>query len=296
MKTFIKSTILFAVPFLMLLALNIIVDPFNYSDFNIIKLKKQEVSMPLDYRLYKLIEFKNNPQKSLLLGDSRAAAFNTSLIYGNESNGYYNFGYGGGSLQEVFETIDFAEDQIEIENLYLCIPFNLFDASNSKERISKGVKTLKSPMSYYLNFNITKASIYVLVYNIFDENLASENPNISKKQFWTKQLELADKAYQAYNYPLTYRKQLLDLKEDCEKEGIKLSIIIPPTHVDLQNLVVVNGLDENYKAYKLFLNSIGPIYDFDIMSNITIDSANFKDPYHFNDSIMNILVDEIWYQ
>lgn len=291
---FLKLLLLFLTPFILLILLNLVVDPFNYSNFIKLNLEKDSVTMPFDYRLFKLNAYRENPSSNILLGDSRIAAFNVDEIEKISGKRYFNFGYGGGTLNEVFETIEFASKKDSLKEIVIGLSFNLFDASNSKERVSRSVKIINNPLSYYFNFKTSKASLYVLFYNIFGVNYASEHPNKTKEEFWKQQLNLADNTYTNYNYPFLFEEKLLNLKLWCDKNQIKLFFILPPTHIDLQNKVLENNLGKEYSDYKSFLKSLGTVYDFDIKDSITVDAANFKDPYHFNDTIMKVLIKRIW--
>ncbi len=294
MSRFLKITSLFLSPFIIILILNILVDPFSYQTKNFLNLKKQEVALPMDYRLYRLNEFRNNPKNRIIFGDSRMYALKEDYVTNVAKNSFANLAYGAGSLAEVFKTIDYVKELTEIEEIVLGIPFNMFDASMSRERVSRALQTIKNPSNYYFSFMTTRASFNVLLYNITGNNIASEQPNKTKNQFWVQQLKGAEITYSQYKYPLMYVNKLLELSSYCRDNNIVLKIIIPPTHIDLQNKVVEFDLVDDYKNYKSFLSQLGEFYDFDNHNLINSDSSFFKDPYHFNEDYMKIIVDKVW--
>jgi hypothetical protein len=46
-------------------------------------------------------------------------------------------------------------------------------------------------------------------------------------------------------------------------------------------------------AFKAFLHTLGTTYDFDTPNDLTRSYDNFTDPFHFNDSIANIIIKKI---
>jgi hypothetical protein len=294
MSKFFKRTFIFLVPFLFIILTNYIVDPYSIRNKELLKIEKRLVTEPLDYRLSKLAAFLKDPKQFILLGDSRIAAIKTDAIYNLTKKEYANLAYGAGTLEEAIITIDYIKNKVDLKEISIGIPFNLFNASNSKERVTAAINILKNKLNYYFSYSTSKASLYVIIFNFFNVNLASEIPDIDFELFWQKQLSLADYTYQNFKYPKKYIDELNSLSVYCKENKIELKIIIPPTHIDLQNKIVKNNLISEYNKYKAYLNSIGNVYDFDIENNITKDLKNFKDPYHFNDSIMLVLVDSIW--
>ncbi len=294
MRKFILRLLIFLIPFIMILVINIVIDPFEYLNGPGLGFDKKAVSLPLDYRLYRLNLYRKHPLPSILLGDSRMAAISTVEIERVSGRDFYNFAYGGGTLEEALITIDYAAGICKLKEIVIGIPFNLFDASNSRESVTQSIKIIKNPPSYFFSYKTSRASLYCCMYILTGKNPVSENPKISKKDFWIRQLKASDATYSNYSYPHDYETKLFTLSQWCKKNNVDFKVIIPPTHADLQNQVKQHNLENEYVKYKQFISSIATVYDYDKLTSITADSVNFKDPYHFSDRIMKMIVDDVW--
>lgn len=240
----------------------------------------------MNYRIYKLLEFKNNPSNNILLGDSRTDSISTEELKKCNGQDYYNFSYGGGTLQEAIDSFWYATSITKLKNVYIGINFNLFSDNNNMNLVEEAKSIIKYPTSYYFNSFILKVSLYNLKYKITNKNLYLETPAMSKEEFWTYQLgdKVTGAFYEQYKWPSNYIEQLKDIKKYCDENNINFVIWIPPTHIDLQKKV------EDYKEYKTILKSITQVIDFDTVNEITENRDNYKDPYHFNEDIMKLIV------
>ena len=291
---FTKRSLLLGIPFMLIMLLNYIVDPFNYNNAFQIGFDKEAISWRMNYRLFAILKYKEAKIPNILIGDSRTALISTSEIKKVSGDAYFNFSYGSASLPECIETFWYAADLTKLEKVYLGVPFNLFSATNSKNIFSQARRIAASSLDYYLNFYIFRASIYNILYFALHINLASENPNMPRDEFWESLLIASADTYNTYSWPQNYIAELFKIKRYCAKMKITLIIIIPPTHVDLQKQVDVHHLRQEYENYKKSLRSIAPVIDYDTSNDITASRANFKDPYHFNVTVMKRLVREIW--
>lgn len=286
--------VFFLIPFYLVVAINYVVDPFNYNRQFDLGMNKDTVSMKMNYRLYKLLEYQHLKTPNLLLGDSRIFAFSTNEIKKVSGEDYYNFAYGGASLPECIETFHYATSLCPVKKVYFGIPFNLFSETNSKNLFAEAIKTSDNPIQYHLNSFVLKVSFYNLYNTLFHKNLYSESPDIDKEAFWKSQIIMTGNSYSVFNWPSDFIRQLKEIKQYCDEKGIELTFIIPPTHVDLQNQVKVYHLEKQYADYKKTLRSISAVIDYDTISAITINKDNFKDPYHCNEKIVDEMIHEIW--
>jgi hypothetical protein len=55
-------------------------------------------------------------------------------------------------------------------------------------------------------------------------------------------------------------------------------------------------LQHQEERFKNDLQKLGDLYDFDFPSLLTKNKNNFKDPYHFSDSVGIIVVKELFIQ
>lgn len=295
-KFFIKSIVAITLIIIGIFFINYIVDPYNYNQKFNLQFDKEKVSYRMNYRIYKLLEFKNSPSNNILLGDSRTDNISTKEIKRISGEEYYNFSYGGGTLQEAIDSFWYAAKVSKLKNVYMGINFNLFSDNNNMDMVEEAKSTIESPVNYYFNSFILKSSFYNLEYKLFNKNPYSEEPSMDNETFWAYQLsdEITGDFYSKYKWPNNYLKQLKEIKTYCDENNINFVIWIPPTHVDLQNKVKDYKLEKEYSDYKIVLNSITSVIDFDTVNEITTNKENYKDPYHFNENIMKLLVEKIW--
>ena len=64
-------------------------------------------------------------------------------------------------------------------------------------------------------------------------------------------------------------------------------------HIDLQQKANEFNLVSEEIRFRTDLTKLGLIYDFDYPNELTKNSKNFKDPFHINDSIGEIIIKEI---
>lgn len=296
-KTLFKIFIsIFMFIIMFIFAFNYIIDPFNFNNKFKLGLNKDKISYKMNYRLYKIIEYKNNKCENILLGDSRTDALSIEDIKKVSGENYYNFAYGGGTLQESIDSFWYAASLSKLKNVYIGISFNLFSDNNNMNLIEEAKSIISLPLNYYLNSFILKVSIYNCYYRLTNNNLYNEEPSTDKEGFWNYQLgpKVTGLFYEKYKWPENYIKELKEIKRYCNENDINLVFWIPPTHIDLQNKVKEYHLEKEYSEYKKALKSISKVIDFDTYNEITIDKENYKDPYHFNNNIMRGLVRKIW--
>ncbi|KHD05801.1 hypothetical protein PN36_02805 [Candidatus Thiomargarita nelsonii] len=248
----------------------------------------------MNYRLYKMAEFSQNTHNFIMLGDSRSDDLKIQFFYENDIQNFYNFSYGGGTLYEVIDTFWFATKYIKLERVIIGIPFNIFNESNKVNFTKEANLLIDTPIKYYLNFFIFKASLFNLYSKYMGGNLNLERPPMNKKEFWKHQLGLVTKSfYEKYRYPTHLLLKLSEVSNYAKTNNIKLQFFIPPVHVDLQNKVDEYHLRDEYIRYKKDLASLSEVIDFDIINSITRNRDNFSDPYHFNPKIARDIVYEI---
>ncbi|MDD2285488.1 MAG: hypothetical protein PHQ11_08840 [Paludibacter sp.] len=74
---------------------NWVIDPFNYNQLFDIDFRKEKISYIMNYRLFKLIKFNNNPQKKIIFGDSRGDKLKEKYLI-KKGLSFSNMSYGGG--------------------------------------------------------------------------------------------------------------------------------------------------------------------------------------------------------
>jgi hypothetical protein len=295
MKRLLLRGLLLALPFVVVGALIVAVDPFDY--FGVSHLVsdsvKEETSGKLHYTLWKLGKFKRNPGSRLILGDSRMAGLRTSDVDRVAGEPYANVAYGGGTIAEAVDTYWFAAERAHLEAVYLGIGFINFNAFQAVNRVPEAEAMLANPALYLSNRLVLRAALLAGFVQASGRQVNVEAPGMTREAFWRFQLEeSAPQLLRSYSYPVAYEQALTRVAADCRKRGTRLVIVIPPTHVELQRKVREFGLEAEEARFKAFVATLGPVYDFDYPNAYTEDRANFSDPFHFTND--DQIVREIW--
>ena len=102
MKKLIKNIFFFTIHFFLYYVCIYFIDPYNYYNKGDKHEKISSIATQIQPHLFRLTEFKNNPNKNILLGDSRSDAL-YSVFEDEKKQTWNNLSYGGGSLNEVIE-------------------------------------------------------------------------------------------------------------------------------------------------------------------------------------------------
>lgn len=298
MQKFSKTILAFSLPLLIWLVLVVVIDPYNYfkSGFNIIDLHyKKESAFKLNRPLFQLLAYENHPTNSILLGDSRTNGLKSNVIKKYSKKDFSNLAYGGGSLQDVISTFWLVSEEKELKDVYIGINFSLYNKHYSKNSVTEVKETMNNFFSYAFSEDTFKSTFLILKSIITGKEIKIGIPDTSKEKFWMYQLNVSAKQhYDVYVYPSNYFDDLKEISKYCKKNGINLVLFIPPTHTDLQNKVKEYNLENDEIKFKNDLKKIGDLYDFDYPSELTLNKDNFRDPYHFTDSIGKIVVKELF--
>ena len=297
MKYFIIRFFYFTLPFLLWLLIVILIDPYNYFSNSMIidNSLKMETSFKLNRPLYQLLDFKNHPTTNILLGDSRTNNLKVEIFKKYSNQEFTNLAYGGGSLPEIINTFWLVAKKHNLSNVYIGLNLTFYNNYRSRDRVIEAEEIMRNFFSYAFSV-YTFRSTYLIVETIITGNhLKLGVPDISKEEFWKRQLDVSAKDdYGLYEYPINYGKDLNEISKYCSQHGIHLVFFIPPTHIDLQKKVKEYNLQAYELRFKNDLKKMGDVYDFDFPSNITADTGNFNDPYHFSPSIGEIIVKDLF--
>jgi len=289
LRLFLKKGAIFVVPFLLYAALMVALDPFEY--FGISHLIdhqiKRKTAGKLHYTLWKSIQFLKDPRPNLLLGDSRMDLVSVSTVEQLTGERYFNFSYGGGTIPEMVDTFWFADRHVELHKVFIGIGFINFNRFQNMNRFTESSAILKNPLLYLTNRIVAKAAVYAVLSQIRGAPLAIEKPPMDREAFWRHQLGPATAAhYNRFKYPPEHLEALRKVAARCAEEGIQLTFVIPPSHVELQAKIAEFGLTKLADRFRRDLRSLGRVVDFDFPNAYTRDRANFSDPYHFHPTPM----------
>src|SRR5436190_1512565 len=146
MRKFGVRSAIFTAPLLFYALTVLIVDPYNF--FNFSHLVPDSVKKPisnLDYPLWKMPDYRRNPRRNVLLGDSRMNGIAIEEIRKFTGEEYYNFAYGGGTLKEMIRTFWFADSLTNLHVVYMGMNFNLYNALEKNDRTQDYRNIVRNP-------------------------------------------------------------------------------------------------------------------------------------------------------
>lgn len=307
MKKFILKIILLISPIGLYVLTILLINPFNYFKApNLISKEIQRKSimnssktMTYGNMLWNILDFKRHPKSNIIIGDSRAYHIDTSLIKELIHEDYYNLSVHGLSIDEMSKLFWFADSLIQLKNVYLAINFNTYSKTYQRDLYTYSEFNLSHPSSFLTNrFVITQAYLNLKksISQYFGLYRSGKFlPDASKKrQKMTDSYKLISRNLAYWKYSELYFYKLKSISNYCLNNKINLSFIIFPNYMSYQHIIDSLGLFESYAEFLKQINSLGPLYDFNISSDITNDQRIFNDLLHTNDSVYNIITREIF--
>ena len=262
-------------------SINFIVDPFALNRQFDLSMEKRAVSFKLNYYNWKFAQFKNAPAPLVLFGDSRMNTLPEEIFAEEFERPAYNFAFGGANGSDVIDAFWFASEHQELERVYIGLNALLLNDRNRVRRARQALDVLEDPLRYYISPLVTQATFRVLLYNLFDINLVSEKPPMSEDEFWRYELKTAPgQMFSDYAYPDRLLAEMAEVADYCASNGIDLTIMILPTHVDLQARRDDFGIENQYRRSLDALRGMVRVLDWDYPNDLTRDRKRFLDPFH----------------
>lgn len=296
MLPFLKKILIFLSPFVILVALEIYIDPFNYfspeKDPRMHELKNALARKKNTY-LYRLIEYEQNPSGAIVLGDSRAQRLMPEFF--SEVNGLrvLNLAAGAGSLQDVIKIFWDLTAKHKLDTVYIGISIEGYSGTLLKDRVSAALDVKNSPALYLTSKFTVENTMLILKSKLFKQPVEVQNPPFSREEFWKYELAQEDRYLRAYSYPKNYYNELRKISDYCVANKIKLVFIISPTHTEVQDKIAEFKLEKEYQRFKEDIRTFGDVYDFNWPNVITLDKNSFLDPLHSIDSVSRIMIREM---
>lgn len=268
-------------------AVNAVVDPFGYRSVALLAIDQAALSEHSHNRLFRLASYSNSPKSIIVLGDSRAQNLKQSYFAGLGVD-VANLAYGGGTLYEAIDTFWFANRIHRPTHVILGLPLNLWTEANNFNQVTEASSMLENPLRYYLSYYVFGISLRNIWLNATGATTVKYQPPSSREEFWLRQLGRhgIGQYYGRWREPVKLRQKFDRMVQYCRENNIQLTIVIPPTHVDLQEKIADYGLANENHEYLKTLAASGRLLNFDVVNTMTADSANFGDPFHANQKVM----------
>jgi hypothetical protein len=296
MSIFIKKILIFLTPFIILIVLEVVIDPFNYfsaeKNKTLLELKNNLARKKNTY-LYRLIEFERNPYPVIILGDSRAQRLMPEFFEEVNGEKVANLAAGAGSLQDVIKIFWDLTSRNKLSKVYIGIAIEGYSGTLLKDRVSAALEVKNSAPLYLMNKFTIENTLLILKSKLFNQHVEIETPPFSREAFWQYELDQENRYLRNYSYPKNYYHELKKISSYCSENNIKLLFFISPTHTDLQSKISEFKLNKEYEKFKSDVKSFGDLYDFNWPNIITENKNNFLDPLHSIDSVSRIMVKEM---
>ncbi|MDO4566291.1 MAG: hypothetical protein Q4B42_03070 [Oscillospiraceae bacterium] len=295
-----KKLLIFAAPFLLLLALFIAFEPYDYWGL------KGE-SRYYARSVSALRELLREQPENIVLGDSRMANFNADYIEEQTGERYTMLCYGGATLNESIEQFWFAAGHTGLKKVVFGLDFyTLNDNHRNETRFEDAREKALEPLKFLGNFDVwldAAGNFEVAFSNVWaditgDETarLTVDDPssleqdvrppdNYSAEGYRLDLLEYSYIIYSQcadYSPPLDYLAELEEIISYCEENGIELIFVIPNCSRVIWNEVIYPlELDYYIDIYKDFLKSRATVYDMEFDNDYAANDPLFYDGFHF---------------
>ena len=302
MKKFLKHSLIWSLPLLLLFAIIIYIDPYSmYHPNRTFNQVRYDITYSFDQgRRYKIIDFLNHPSLNIIIG---ASEINTITRTDIPESGWQSLSFGGAPLEESMDLFWKIVEQHKIKTIILAPEFiKYYNAclgdyyTWSSSQSAKAYELYADKLEYLLDKNVIKSSFYCLAEK-FGFKSTKNKPKMSKDEFWDYQLNYARGQY---DQPIELDRvekvkfKMLEIADFCKSNAIDVKIILPIQHADLISL---EYSEETYKIYRDYLEflitTFGSVYYFDYPNKMSSDKRLFSDPFHYLKG--DIYINTIWH-
>ena len=249
--------------------------------------------------------YQQQPGRRLILGDSRLAHFDLDLVEEVSDQKWQNLAFGGASLKETFDLADYLLDHGEtVDEMLVELSFYTLNQHYNTDRFAALEETLVNPLAYCFNleYNVNALTCFM--------DWVRGTPDTIESGDWVAADYLANDGTvlplhrKLYDYPAIIAPRcenwalneeqlarLPALAERCRKEGIRLTVVLPPMAANVRSEICdPYGISELMQRDVLpMLNDWAAEYDFTLLdyewggSCITDDDAQFFDGFHLDE-------------
>ena len=297
MKNILKKVLLLMIPVLAWFLFFLAFEPNNYFGLKASATSSQPVARVRAYQ--------QAPGENLILGDSRLAHFDMTLVDGLTGQTWQNLAFGGASLKETLDLADYVLDSGNpVDTMLVEVSFYTLNAGYNTDRFAALEKTLNNPLAYCFN----------LEYNVNALTVAMDTlrgtPDTIESGDWVESDYLADDGTilplhrKLYDYTTTITprckswalntdqfERLRALAERCQAEGVRLVVVLPPMAGNVRTEVCDEfGITDVMQDTVLpALGEWAGEYGFTLLdyewggSVITDDDTQFFDGFHLDE-------------
>ena len=146
MKKLLVRLFCLALPFLCYFGAFLYFEPYDYFG-----LKGGAVSE--DSYITRIRSFLNQPQDSIILGDSRMAHFDMDLVEQASGVAWSNLAFGGASMNESLDLFYLAAEKTALKRCVFEVSFYTLREGDARNRMQAITTVVENPFAYLTNFN-----------------------------------------------------------------------------------------------------------------------------------------------
>jgi hypothetical protein len=297
-KCYLKRALLFASPLLLWMLAIVAVDPFNY--FGVSRLFPEKVKIEnaadLNNLLFNMLKHVRHPGENLIIGDSRAEALPQAQIEELTGRRYSKLVGWALKMDETIDLFYFANKIQPVRNVIFTLNFNEYNERANSARVTSVEGMIHNPLLYFFDRNVAQAAYYVAKASLTHEKSFSSIPPMGEEAFWNYIVTVRGRdSYEHFRYPDALYQRMQKMVAFARAQGTEVTYILVPVHADFQKRVREFGLNDQYLRFKRDLSQLGArVVDYDFVSDITTNRANFRDPVHYTEVIGKLIADEVF--
>ena len=309
MGKLLKKLLIFSIPFIVLLAMFLAFEPYDYFGL-------KEESTYLSKPLSSMRELKREQPANIILGDSRMANLNTDYIEEISGERYLMLGFGGAQLGESIELFWYATEHTKLEKVVLGFSFYNSGGDQGSGRIPIIEELAESPIMFTGNLNYWLEAINMLklktlnfVGTAFNRPELIEYPEDpttfayntvtdERGDRYRKDLEdfakIIEDMCAGYSLEDKTLEQLGAVISYCEENDIELTFVFPPMHDSIFDVVDKLDIEKYREKSKEYISSRAKAIDFEVKNDFSANEDNFYDGFHLQGEQKKWLAESIF--
>lgn len=288
-----RNLVLLLLPILLYYCLFLALEPNNYFGLRQTTLSGQPIGM--------LRAYEQDPQTSVIVGNSRLAHFDMQLVEKVAGHPYGNIAFGGASLRESLDVLEWwLEKYPQIDEIVFGLTFYTLNANYDTDRFDSIRRSLDNPVAYLTSLSFNAEALLNLYYVATGQQLGGgeaekralseytyTNPNTGEElPYPAVMVDYAENSVapqtQGWRLNETQLERLLALIEGCAEKGIRFVVVFPPVHDSIMDLVVRRYVDEEAMAGALQRLHAGSalVLDYEFENRPPLADDQFYDGFH----------------
>lgn len=298
-RRLLSKTVLLAAPFVLVLSIVFLVDPYNMFRFGSVipqAVKEKNLyhsgrTMPFSNTMWKMLAFKHQPNPNVMFGDSRLSYFDMDSLQRTSGESYFNFGIPGGNYRTMNDLFLYADSLVQLKNVYVQVAFRNMGSGFDWDLYQEPNAIVNEPLLYLTNRRVLEATALNIASTIAPDMIRHDQPPPDQ---WQQVLETERTNATNFVADTFLYGRLRHMAARCKTEGAKLVLVEYPTHPDAQQVYIDAGLDSAHHAFLETLSGIAPVIALDRPGLFPTDATFWRDPLHLTVEAQRQLIPMVW--